>query len=80
VSVRRYPFVILPRTSETVFLSTVERFKSYMPDILDKGRFGRAMSARLLRGVIYSDDGSHFRARLGAVRKELESIARHPSS
>jgi len=41
VTVRRYPFVLLPRTSETIFLITLDQFNSTMPHILDKGRFGR---------------------------------------
>ena len=74
VTVRRYPFVLLPRTSETIFLTAIDHFKSAMPRILDSGRFGRKISARLLRGIIYTDDGSYFRANLDGLRRKLEEL------
>jgi hypothetical protein len=74
VTVRKYLFVLLPRTSETIFLTALDQFKSAMPKILDSGRFGRKISARLLRGIIYTDDGSYFRANLDDLRGELDGL------
>jgi hypothetical protein len=71
---REYPFVLLPRRSETIFLSILEDFKLAMPQILDSGRFGRKISARLLRGIIYTDDGSHFRANVAGLRRALKEL------
>lgn len=72
ISQRRYPFVVMPKTSETIYLTSLENFRSKMPEILDNGRFGRRISARLLRGIVYTDDGSYFRASLNSsFRKEL---------
>jgi hypothetical protein len=64
VPVRRYPLVLLPNTSETIYLNSLERFKARIPRILDSGRFGRKISARFVRGSIYTDGGSLFRASL----------------
>jgi hypothetical protein len=75
VTQRRYPFVLLPRTSETVFFTAIDRFKTDMPRILGSGRFGRKISAKLLRGIVYTDDGSRFRASFdGSFRKELAAL------
>jgi hypothetical protein len=63
---RSYPFVLFPNTSETIYLSSLERFKAHIPRILDSGRLGRKISARFVRGSVYTDDGSLFRARLSA--------------
>ncbi len=75
VSVRKYPIVILPRTSETIFLTSIKVFKEITPEILYTGRFSRKISARLLRGYVYADDGSFFRAKLDdSFRKELALV------
>jgi len=74
VTVREYPFVLLPHTSETIFLTTLDQFKSAVPRILDSGRFGRKISARLLRGIIYTDDGSYFRVNLDGLRRALKEL------
>lgn len=81
VTVRRYPLIILPRTSETIFLTSLQTFREYVPGILNSGKFGRKISARLLRGYVYADDGSPFRASLeGSFWKELASIIHEPPS
>ena len=45
-----------------------------MLHILDSGRFGRKISAWLLRGVIYTDDGSYFRANLDGLPPTLKEL------
>lgn len=61
---RRYPLVLLPQTSETVFLSSIVRFDEYVPGILDKSRLPRWLTPRFVRARVYADDGSVFRASL----------------
>ena len=76
VTRRQYPFVLLPHTSETIFLTEIERFRSDMPRILDSGWFGRKIATRLLRGTIFADGAGQFRADLRGLRKELEKAGR----
>lgn len=71
---RRRPFAFLLRTSRTIFPTASDRFKSAMPRILDRKRFGRKVSARLLRGIIHTDDGSCFRANLDGPRWKPEDL------
>jgi hypothetical protein len=74
VAVRQYPFVLVPRTSETIFLTSLDQFNATMPRILDSGRFGRKISTRLLRGIIYTDDGTYFRVNLDGLRRKLKEL------
>jgi hypothetical protein len=74
VAVRQYPFVLVPRTSETIFLTALDQFNATMPRILDSGHFGRKISTRLLRGIIYTDDGSYFRVNLDGLRRKLKEL------
>ncbi len=74
---RRYPFVLLPNTTETMFLSPINRFHEIVPRILNSGKFPPSLAARLLRGSVYADGGSLHRAEIGGdVRKELVKIGR----
>lgn len=77
VDIRPYPIIILPRTSETMFLTSLETFRGYISGILQSGKFGRKVSAYLLRGYVYTDDGSSFRASFdGDFKKKLSSTSR----
>jgi hypothetical protein len=71
VTKRDYPFVLFPNTSERICLSSLERFKENIQHIPDSGRFGRKVSARFVRGLIYTDDGSLFRVRLSVDLQAL---------
>ena len=68
-------FFVFSRTSETVFLTSLERFKSDMPRILASRRIGRMFSGKFLRGIVYSNDGSLFRASFdGSLREAIEGL------
>jgi hypothetical protein len=76
VAVRSYPFTLLPNTSAMFFLTSIEQFRSYTPRMLNSGRFGRWLSTKFLRGSVYTDDGSLFKAAFdGNFRKELADLA-----
>jgi hypothetical protein len=62
--------------TELVFLHDLEAFRTeVMPGILQKGRFGRGLTAKLLFGSVYTDDGTLFRATLdNEIRKELRAF------
>jgi hypothetical protein len=79
---RQYPIVLMPRTSETIYLTTLRALREAMPRILDTGRFGRKITAKfLLRGVVYADDGSQFLARMnGSFSNELKALVNTSSS
>jgi hypothetical protein len=74
VTRRQYPFVLLPHTSETIFLTAIERFRSDTPRILDSRWFGRKIATRLLRGTIYADGAGQFRADLRGLWDELKKL------
>ena len=74
---RRYPFVLLPNTTETIFLSPINRFHEIVPRILSSGKLSPSLAAKLLSGSVYADGGSLHPAKIGGdVREELVKISR----
>ena len=79
VARRKYPIVLLPNTSELMFLSSIKRFHEAMLKILASGKLSPDQGARKLRGYVYTDDGSQFRVVLdGNVGKEIAGISKQP--
>lgn len=77
VQAHRYPFALLPNTSDTLFLTQIERFeRDGLPRILREGKLPTALAARWLRAYVYTDDGSLFRASLDStIRKRIRAFA-----
>ncbi len=77
IQAHRYPFALLPNTSDTLFLTKIERFeRDALPRILGKARLPTPLAVRWLRGYVYTDDGSLFRASLDStIRKTIRAVA-----
>ncbi|MCB5943693.1 hypothetical protein [Acidocella sp. KAb 2-4] len=57
---RQYPLVMPPRTSEIIYLSSLERFKEAIPKILPQSRLPAFLLKSFFGGVVFTDDGSRF--------------------
>lgn len=76
IAAHRYPFVLVPNTSDNIFLTQIERFEHDVPRILHRGRLPPTLAARWLRAYVYTDGGSLFRATLdGTIRKHIREPA-----
>ena len=71
VDVHPYPFTLHPNTSNTMLLTEIGIFDAEaMPRIIRQGKLPRWLVVRWLRAVVYTDDGSLFRARLDSTIRE----------
>jgi hypothetical protein len=62
----KYSLIIQPNNSEPVVLHDLKVFRAkVLPDIVKHSRFGKKLSLWLVRGIVYTDDGTQFRATLG---------------
>jgi hypothetical protein len=82
ISARDYPFTMKPHTSDNVFLTPLETFENdMMPRILGAGRLPKFVAARLIRGYVYVDGGSQFRADLdGNLHKHIRVAVARPGT
>ncbi len=72
---RRYPYTLLPRTSETLFLQRMEDFHGQMAHFIQNRRLPLWLAVRCIRAFIFTGDGSLFRAKLdSSVRKALKTV------
>ena len=73
VPVRKYPFVIAPRRSETFFAADTGELQSLLRKIANETKPGWRF--RFLRARVLTEDGISFRAKIDrSVRKELLAI------
>ena len=79
VPAHRYPFALLPNTSDTIFLEETGSFNNSMPRILHRGKLPPTFVAKWIRAFVYTDGGQLFRASLdGTIRKQISAIAATP--
>jgi hypothetical protein len=72
---KKYPIEILPRTSETIFISDIATFREMINEHFIHNRRGvfQRSQYRFLRPIIVTEDGERFRVKLD--KKVWEEIA-----
>jgi hypothetical protein len=72
-------FVLLPNTSDTMFLTVIARFRDSVARMIGNGKLARWIAARWLRAFVYSDGGVLFKVEItSSVRKVIRAVAAAP--
>lgn len=76
---KTYPVEILPRTTQRLFISDMATFSREFPflDIVQRYGFLGRILCPSIKAIIYTDDGSRCKAKIGnSVRREMRRLRR----